>query len=211
MTTESWQRLEQVINWSGMSIHSFAMHIGLKRSENLYRIKRGSNGISRSLATSITNIYPEINIDWLLSRSDEMFSQNEPPMSETTIPYYPNDIFSSTSLNLNTPPTTRLSFHQIEDCDFATSVVGDSMAPIIPQGAIVLLKKCDIENIIPGKCYLISTGDVTCIRYVRSVDNNSELLKLVPENLTAFDELIIRKDRIEKLFSVKCSISTFSF
>ncbi|MBR5000227.1 MAG: hypothetical protein IKY11_04780, partial [Rikenellaceae bacterium] len=96
MTTESWDRLEKVINWSGLSIHSFAMHIGLKRSENLYRIKRGSNGISRSLATSITNIFPEINIDWLLSRSDEMFVQRQhKEITASKVPFYPNDIFSA--------------------------------------------------------------------------------------------------------------------
>lgn len=212
MTTESWDRLEKVINWSGLSIHSFAMHIGLKRSENLYRIKRGSNGISRSLATCITNIYPEINIDWLLSRSNEMFTQiQQSESSQSSIPFYPNDIFSTTPLKLNTKHAHHLSVQQFDDCDFATYVVGNSMAPLIPQGATILLKKCDIDNIVPGKCYLISTGDMTCIRYIRTLENNPEMLKLVPENKEAFDEFTIRKDNIENIFAVKCVMTTLSF
>ena len=211
MATESWDRLEKVINWSGLSIHSFAMHIGLKRSENLYRIKRGSNGISRALATSITNIFPDINIDWLLSRSDEMFVQRQhKDITASKVPFYPNEIFSTTPLRLSTP-AQYLTIQQFDDCDFATSVVGNSMAPLIQQGATVLLKKCDIESIIPGKCYLIATKEMTCIRYVRTLENNPELLKLVPENREAFDELTIRKDKIENIFAVKCVITTLSF
>jgi hypothetical protein len=211
MTNDSWQRLEKVINWSGLSTHSFAMHIGLKRSENLYRIKRGSNGISRSLANCITEVFPEINIDWLLSRSDEMFKQPQSCETSTQIPFYPNDIFSNTPLKLDSSPASYLSIQQFEDCDFATFVVGDSMSPIIPQGATVILKKCDINSLIPGKCYLISTNEMTCIRYVRSVENEPELLKLVPENKNSFDEFVINKDKIENIFSVKGVITTFAF
>jgi len=36
-----WLRLEEVINYSGMSVNAFALHIGLLRSENLYQIKKG--------------------------------------------------------------------------------------------------------------------------------------------------------------------------
>ena len=54
LRSEKWRRLERVIKWTGLSINSFALTIGLKRSENLYQIKKGNNGISRDLAELIT-------------------------------------------------------------------------------------------------------------------------------------------------------------
>ena len=58
---DAWHRLERVIKWTGLSVNSFALNIGLKRSENLYQIKRGNNGISRDLAELIAAKYPSVS------------------------------------------------------------------------------------------------------------------------------------------------------
>lgn len=68
-----WQRLEQVIKWTGFSTNAFAMGIGLRRSENLYQIKRGNHGISKELAELISTKYPSVNRAWLLTGQGEMF------------------------------------------------------------------------------------------------------------------------------------------
>lgn len=62
-----WQRLEQVIKWTGLSTNAFATGIGLKRSENLYQIKRGNNRISKNLAELIVRKYGSVNRAWLLT------------------------------------------------------------------------------------------------------------------------------------------------
>lgn len=75
MTTanENWQRIEAVIKWSEMSnVHKFSKHIGLAAAENLYRIKRGQNGISVKLAERITEFFPEISKGWLLCGEGSM-------------------------------------------------------------------------------------------------------------------------------------------
>ena len=71
MLTE-WQRLEQIIKWVGMSVNSFGREIGLSRSENLYQIKRGHNGISRDLAEMICKRYPQISKAWVLAGEGDM-------------------------------------------------------------------------------------------------------------------------------------------
>ena len=43
---DGWDRLSQVVEESGLTLHSFAMAIGLLRSETLYQIRRGQIGIS---------------------------------------------------------------------------------------------------------------------------------------------------------------------
>ena len=73
----NWQRLEQVVDWSNMSTNRFALSIGLKRSENLYQIKRGNFGISKELARLICQKYPEISKLWLLTGEGEMLTNTE--------------------------------------------------------------------------------------------------------------------------------------
>ena len=68
---EDWQRLQQIIDDSGLTINAFARHIGLSRGENLYQIKRGHNGISRDLALRIHTHFPQYGIGWLLTGIDD--------------------------------------------------------------------------------------------------------------------------------------------
>ena len=77
LRSEKWRRLERVIKWTGLSINSFALTIGLKRSENLYQIKKGNNGISRDLAELITAKYPSVSKGWLLTGEGEMLIGNK--------------------------------------------------------------------------------------------------------------------------------------
>lgn len=62
----AWDRLSEVITYSGLSVNAFAKAIGLKRSENLYQIKRGNNGISPKLAKRISRVFPCFSVAWLI-------------------------------------------------------------------------------------------------------------------------------------------------
>ena len=66
-----WERLAEIIRRSGLSINAFALRSGLPRGENLYRIRRGANGISRDLAERIHARYPQYSIRWLLSGDEQ--------------------------------------------------------------------------------------------------------------------------------------------
>ena len=93
---DTWHRLERVIKWTGLSVNSFALNIGLKRSENLYQIKKGNNGISRDLATLITTKYPSVSKAWLLTGEGEMFvEQVAASASQAGVPYYGMDILAA--------------------------------------------------------------------------------------------------------------------
>ncbi len=60
-------RLRIVLQYSGeRSYNALALRLGLKRSENLYRIRKGYNGISMDLALRIRNICPSLSLSWLL-------------------------------------------------------------------------------------------------------------------------------------------------
>lgn len=72
---EQWERLECIFAMAGMTANRFANHIGLKRAENLYRIKKGQNGISKMLADRIVACYPEISKGWLLTGEGYMLQE----------------------------------------------------------------------------------------------------------------------------------------
>ena len=70
----NWDRLACVIRWANMSVNYFGRHSGLARSETLYQIKAGHNGISQNLARRIVEKFPEISLGWLLSGEGVMFA-----------------------------------------------------------------------------------------------------------------------------------------
>ena len=73
----AWERLSEVIGYSGLSVNAFAKAIGLKRGENLYQIKKGNNGISPNLAKRINQVLPCFSVAWLIfgERSEEHTSE----------------------------------------------------------------------------------------------------------------------------------------
>ncbi|MFV0417172.1 MAG: helix-turn-helix transcriptional regulator [Dysgonomonas sp.] len=212
---ESWSRLEKVIDSSGLSINKFATTIGLKRSENLYRIKKGKNSISKELTELITTKYCNINKAWLLTGEGSMYTKpslnkENNPATTKKIPFYDSAIFESEELNESPlpEPLYYIDVPSLTNCDFASLFVGDSMKPKIPSGSIVALKEMDIQLILPGEMYLIVTEKYTTIKYVRTVSENHTLLKLVPENKEFYDEMLLDKALIRRIFMVKGVIST---
>ena len=62
-TVPARDRLRIVLQYSGeRSYNALALRLGLKRSENLYRIRKGYNGISMDLALRIRNICPSLSL-----------------------------------------------------------------------------------------------------------------------------------------------------
>ncbi len=203
-----WQRLEQVIKWSGLSTNKFAHTIGLKRSENLYQIKRGSFGVSKELSSLITKKYPQINRSWLLTGDGEMMVGVSAAGIDpaTVIPFYSLDASQVTQLNIE----TRAPQHNISlplEADFALQCSGNSMTPEIPNGSTIILKAIDAERILPGLPYLVVTPEYSTVKIVRTFPGDATKLVLQPRNTQDFDEVVIDKKEIIKIYAVKSVIS----
>lgn len=204
-----WQRLEQVIKWAGNSTNKFAQVIGLKRSENLYQIKRGSFGISKDLSSQITRKFPQINRAWLLTGEGEMLvglsaAGIDPDM---VIPYYNIDATQVNTFDpFNTKPLYNISLPVV--ADFAVQCIGGSMAPEIPNGSTVVLKRADVETFLPGSPYLVVTKDFATIKIVRKHATDAKKLLLQPRNTNDFDEIIVQRDKIVEIYAIKAVITT---
>ena len=74
-----WKRIEAVIVAHGFtSVNAFSRHIGLRRAENLYQIKRGNNNISPQLAATIARHFPSVSRGWLITGEGQMILQRDP-------------------------------------------------------------------------------------------------------------------------------------
>lgn len=198
-----WHRLERVVKWTGLSVNSFALNIGLKRSENLYQIKKGNNGISRDLADLISEKYPSISKGWLLSGEGDMFIEpKKEHCAATGTPYYGIDIVLAVEGD-NPPgePQYHINIPPLHDCDLAGIALSSAMQPEIPAGSTVMLKKWSLESIIPGESYMVVTPKFKGIRVIRLTDNDEHLL-LLPRNTNEYDPITVAKNKIIKLYLV---------
>lgn len=206
-----WQRLEQVIKWTGLSTNAFAVGIGLKRSENLYQIKRGNNGISKDLAELITRKYPSVNRSWLLTGDGGMFTgqggveaASVIQAGQQGIPYYNKDAIRFVCQTRRAVPTHYINVPGFGDCDFAATVTGDVMVPEIPAGAIVALKQVDVTGpVLPGEIYLAVTPEFALMRYVKLDRKVPDGLWLMPPADSAEEPVGIRRERLLRLYLVK--------
>ncbi|MEG0724698.1 MAG: S24 family peptidase [Mucinivorans sp.] len=209
-TMTAWQRLEQVVKWAGTSTNKFALGIGLKRSENLYQIKRGAFGISKELSSLITKRYPQISRSWLITGEGQMLTGAAAAGidPETAVPFYNIDATQIPSIDLQTiAPRFFLSVPSVTKADFAAQCSGNSMVPEIPNGSIVILKKADIDTFLPGSPYMVVTKDFTTIKILRTVASDTNKLLLVPRNTVDFDEMMLDKSKVKKLYAIKAVIN----
>ena len=195
----NWQRLASVIRWSGMTINRFAHHIGLSRGENLYQIKRGNNGISLNLAERIVTHFPQINRLWLLTGEGEMLLDEA--RATGLVPFYRLDAELSVRKIETVQPECMISLPVVASCDLAMIYMGTAMGRQLPVGTIVFLKQVEVEHLIPGKEYLVCSRQFDALRLVRTTPE-AGLLRLVAGDRKNFDDLTIRVEEIEKLYSV---------
>jgi len=208
---DSWKRLEIVIKQSGLSVNAFASSIGLKRAENLYRIKKGKNSISKDLAELIAIKYCNVSRSWLLTGEGDMHVDKHDGSSSTSkkVPFYDHLWVEDKTIENELPePLYYIDVPVLSNCDFATLYLGDSMKPEMASGSIVTLKEVDIDLVLPGEIYLVVTDKYSTVKYVRTIESDASSFRLVPHNKEDYDEIIIQKSLIRRLYMVKGVIST---
>lgn len=203
--SDNWYRLEKIVKWTGLSVNAFAINIGLKRSENLYQIKKGNNRISPDLAELITKKYSVISRGWLLTGEGDMFCEPTPEI-DNGIPFYSMDVIEAEkNINQQAPveePRFNINIPIFTGCDFAALSLTPAMEPEIPAGAIVILKKYEVKNLIPGESFLIITPHFKGIRIIRKGVEASEIM-LCAKNTTNYDPIVINIEDIQSLYIIK--------
>lgn len=210
-----WSRIEAIIKWAGKNTNSFAAEIGLNRTENLYQIKRGRNGISKNLVEHIVAIYPQLSRSWILIGEGEMFVSQDANVgggehlkfkeNEGT-PYFEGDNFNILTSLESCKATYKLYVPSYKDCDLALRVYTNIMEPKIPHGSIIFLKRIDIDSLLYGDTYMIITADSALLRVARRNPKNKNLLTLISEK--ANDDINLKISNIRQLYLVRGYIAS---
>ncbi len=205
---ENWVRLESVIRWANMTTNYFGRYIGLARSENLYQIKAGKNGISQNLARRIVEKFPELSVGWLLTGEGDMFSKGT---TNGRIPFFDCDVVGRGLLRLDEiKPDYRMNIPTIEDCDYAFRSYDVAMSNEIAVGSILFLKKTAVEAIIPGGMYVVICPKYIILRKVRLITSADGSLTLVLEPANAgFDSITVKLDDVKEIYRVVANLQLY--
>lgn len=199
----NWQRIERVVRWTGLSVNSFAISVGLSRGENLYQIKRGNNGVSRELASIIATKYPQISRAWLLTGEGDMFIDQI--ARRNSIPFYDVDIEKYVAAPTRFTAGGYISLPMVEDVDFGAIYGGRAMGEVVPAGSTVLVGKVEVDKLIPGGDYVVVCDRFTMLRRVRR-EVDSGILRLLPVDIANFDEIRVDVALVRELYVVRAVV-----
>ncbi len=200
---ECWERLSQVIEETGLSVHSFAMSVGLNRSETMYQIRRGQIGISRNVAEMVTNRYPEYSKIWLMTGCGPKYTN--PAIIHTHIPFYNGDLSSIDKINV-VAPEYYLFLPMAGHVDIAITYHGDDMLPSIPNGTVLLLRRIEPDAIVFGKEYVVCTKTFTALRRIRCTDEE-DVFRLEAGDPNLYDTITVNSSQITHIFMVRALIT----
>lgn len=201
---DGWARLSVVVEESGLTLHSFALAIGLVRSETLYQIRRGQIGISAKVADLIVAAYPQFSKAWLLTGYGNKYA--DPASATGHIPFYNCNISNIVNLE-RLEPESYLFLPMASSADFAIIYHGEDMEPSVPSGTVLLLSKVDVKSVVYGNDYVVQTSHFVTLRRVRRDESGDKSqLRLEADNPQRFDDIVVRQDDVETIFAVKARI-----
>ncbi|MCC8186736.1 MAG: S24 family peptidase [Bacteroides sp.] len=155
----------------------------------------------------ISKRFPQINPKWLETGEGEMLRKEyNGEVPEKDLPYYDVDVikdFDQIANDSDIDPTYYIHVSAFYNCDCAVPVFGRSMIPDINDGSMVAVKEVSIDSLLPGEAYVVVTKEFRTVKYVRICQEDPSKLRLVPRNLEEFDESLIDRDQIQRLFLIK--------
>ena len=196
---DGWSRLEQVVNWTGLSINQFARQIGLLRPDNIYHIKSGKIGVSQNLVRRIVAAYPEVSPGWLLTGEGSMLGAD----MGGNIPYFECDV--TRLMNViggegATPQMLKISFMEGGDCAWRS--YDGAMAPEVMPGMILFLKKIDFTAIIPGGIHVVVTTNFVLLRRIR-IEGDAPSRRFVLEaKAEGYDDVSVEEADVEAVYKL---------
>lgn len=197
---QNWERLVQVIEWSGMTVNHFACEIGLNRAENLYHIKKGNYGISLELANRIVARFPEIDLTWLLSGVGCMLVEARSDVK--TLPYFKQDI-SQVLLNIDyLTPSETINFPYFVDCSCVVRSLDRAMNETLAVASDLFLREVEIVDVIQGNEYVLLFDGRVEWRRVRYVARDTNKLRLVARNREEYPDSFVDRPAIRRAWRV---------
>lgn len=204
-----FERIIQVSNLKGFkSINDFALNgLRYKSSEKLNRLKKEGAKPSFDIIEDITNMFEDIDANWLISGKGKILKDHpgdielqtihqprafEKNYEHQAIPLYGMEVAASIVKLFEDAtlfePIDTISIPNLPKCDGAIYVTGDSMYPLLKSGDIVIFKRISnvIEDIYFGEMYLIcvtiDNDFYTVVKFIQKSEKGDAFIKLVSQN-----------------------------
>ena len=189
----------------------FAKNVGLSNGF----VNNIVNSIQPKTIDKITKCYTDLNAAWLLTGEGEMLKNPQPAApshssdspSPHSILYYPKVDGSMGDVTFcDTPDESEylpMVIPGYEDCTHAVNVWGDSMAPLIESGQIIVMKLWEESFFDWGHIYFIVTkGGYRTTKRVYPSDREG-FVQLRSENAAKHPPFEIERSDIARCFLVK--------
>lgn len=168
-------RLIQFIGSKRISLASFERQCSLSKGF----VNKVGDSITSAKLNGISEVYPELNINWLLTGVGEMLNDsqqdtyiNKVGEEQTTVPLVPLSAMAGKLTGFSLEGITKADCEKIispiKGADFAVPVSGDSMYPLFPNGSRVLVQETNPNAFIEwGKVYVLNTCNGIVVKQLR--------------------------------------------
>ncbi len=117
------------------------------------------------------------------------------------MPFYEVDVEKYISTPERYTPRCYISLPGMEGADFVALYHGRAMGDAVPAGSLVVVRKVDMTNLIPGGDYVVVSEEFIMLRRIRR-EAGSEVLRLLPVDTNHFDEILIATTAVRELYIV---------
>lgn len=220
-----FERLKMLLEHIGISANRLSKEIGLSSPQVFYDIKAGRCGISKDLARRIQDKYLNIDMAWLLTGTGSMIKDEK----AVAVPIPEGALYSVDTLPLVDIKAigclvidgvaaeswgqsgVSVPFMNCEKGDIAVCQYGDSMAPVIPAGSILHIRRVAMwrDYIGYGNDFVIVLNDGRRMtkNIVRYEEDPHNFLLAHSYNSEVGDEAL-PKDMVAEVWKVISVVST---
>lgn len=163
-------RLIQFIGYKNLNNSMFQKSIG---ASNSY-VQNIRNSIGSQYLQRISELYPELNLEWLKTGEGEMLNETESPATKKidgnmicVLPTYAQAGRLTEIADGIQEYDCEKMLSPINDAEMAISITGDSMSPEYPNGSRVIIKKVNEKAFLEwGRAYVLDTCNGIVIKNI---------------------------------------------
>ena len=221
------ERLIAFIGYLGISIRKFEASVGLSNGF----VKNITGNITLRSEFKISQAYPDLNMNWLLTGEGEMLKSNDFMVAEPYVPYnakpkkieedikigvpyYDIDVTASivTSFDdVKETPEYYVDYKPFNNCTAYFPVYGSSMYPKYCSGEVVAVRQIfNLESILWGEAYLIVTdGTFDNLRTIKLLFPHDAVDKIIlrSSNPNYKGDTVVSKKSIVSIFAIQGKIT----